>query len=163
MPVPSQGHYGFHSFPVVDWFCLFIYLWDLTFPLLDCSDFGNFVITLIKLFRWYIHLQNTLNSFAGIFIYKTHWTLSLVYSSTKHIELFRWYIHLQNILNSFAGIIIYKTHWTLSLVYSSTKHIELFRWCTHLQNTLNSFAGIFIYKTQTSITCPEHATFVFSK
>jgi hypothetical protein len=24
MPVPSQGHYGFHSFPVVDWFCLFI-------------------------------------------------------------------------------------------------------------------------------------------
>jgi hypothetical protein len=24
MPVPSHGHYGFHSFPVVDWFCLFI-------------------------------------------------------------------------------------------------------------------------------------------
>ena len=24
MPVTSQGHYGFHSFPVVDWFCLFI-------------------------------------------------------------------------------------------------------------------------------------------
>jgi hypothetical protein len=24
MPVPSQGNYGFHSFPVVDWFCLFI-------------------------------------------------------------------------------------------------------------------------------------------
>jgi hypothetical protein len=33
MPIPSQGHYGFHSFPVVDWFCLFIYLWVLTFPL----------------------------------------------------------------------------------------------------------------------------------
>ena len=33
MPVPNQGHYGFHSFPVVDWFCLFIYLWVLTFPL----------------------------------------------------------------------------------------------------------------------------------
>ena len=47
MPVPSQGHYGFHSFPVVDWFCLFIYLWVLTFPLLYCSKFGNFVITLI--------------------------------------------------------------------------------------------------------------------
>ena len=28
-------------------FCLFIYLWVLTFPLLDCSEFGNFVITLI--------------------------------------------------------------------------------------------------------------------
>jgi hypothetical protein len=26
MPVSSQGHYGFHSFPVVDWLCLFIYL-----------------------------------------------------------------------------------------------------------------------------------------
>ena len=38
MPVPSQGHYGFHSFPVVDWFCLCIYLWVLTFPLLDCSE-----------------------------------------------------------------------------------------------------------------------------
>jgi fumarate reductase subunit D len=48
MPVPSQGHCGFHSFPVVDWFCLFIYLWVLTFPLLDCSEFGNFVITLIE-------------------------------------------------------------------------------------------------------------------
>jgi hypothetical protein len=47
MPVPSQGHYGFHSFPVVDWFCLFIYLWVLTFPVLDCSEFDNFVITLI--------------------------------------------------------------------------------------------------------------------
>jgi hypothetical protein len=33
MSVPSQDHYGFHSFPVVDWFCLFIYLWVLTFPL----------------------------------------------------------------------------------------------------------------------------------
>ena len=31
--LPCQGHYGFHSFPVVDWFCLFIYLWVLTFPL----------------------------------------------------------------------------------------------------------------------------------
>jgi hypothetical protein len=33
------------SFPVVDWFCLFIYLWVLAFPLQDCSEFGNFVIT----------------------------------------------------------------------------------------------------------------------
>jgi hypothetical protein len=24
MPVPGQGHYGVHSFPVVDWFWLFI-------------------------------------------------------------------------------------------------------------------------------------------
>ena len=32
-PFLYQGHYGFHSFPVVDWFCLFIYVWVLTFPL----------------------------------------------------------------------------------------------------------------------------------
>ena len=37
---------SFHSFPVVDWFSLFIHLWVLTFPLKDCSEFGNFVITL---------------------------------------------------------------------------------------------------------------------
>jgi hypothetical protein len=47
MPVPSQGHYGIHSFPVVDWFCMLIYLWVLTFPLEDCSEFGNVVITLM--------------------------------------------------------------------------------------------------------------------
>ena len=35
------------SFPVVEWFCLFIDLWVLTFPLEDCSVFCNFVITLI--------------------------------------------------------------------------------------------------------------------
>jgi hypothetical protein len=48
MPVPSQGHYGFPSFPVVDWFCLLKYLGVLTFPLEDCSEYGNFVITLIS-------------------------------------------------------------------------------------------------------------------
>ena len=31
-----------------NWFCLFKYLWVLTFPLEDCSEFGNFVITLIN-------------------------------------------------------------------------------------------------------------------
>ena len=36
---------GFHSFPVVDWFCLFVDLWVLPFPLEDCSVFGNFGIT----------------------------------------------------------------------------------------------------------------------
>ena len=31
MPVSSQGHYSFHSFPVVDWFCLFIYFVYMSF------------------------------------------------------------------------------------------------------------------------------------
>ena len=47
MPVPSQGHCGFSSFPVVDWFCLFVDFWVLPFPLEDCSVFDNFVVTLI--------------------------------------------------------------------------------------------------------------------
>jgi hypothetical protein len=38
----KSGSLRFHSFPVVDWFCLFIYLWVSTFPLLDCSEFGSF-------------------------------------------------------------------------------------------------------------------------
>ena len=42
-----SGSLRFFTFPVVDWFCLFIYLWVLTLPLEDCSEFGNFVITLI--------------------------------------------------------------------------------------------------------------------
>jgi hypothetical protein len=47
MPVPSRGHCGFTSFPVVDWFCLFVDLWVLTFPLEECS-----VFKLIKLSWW---------------------------------------------------------------------------------------------------------------
>ena len=70
MPVPSQGHYGFQSFPVVDWFCLFIYLWVLTFPLQDCSEFGNFVITLI------MHTV-ILSNFFLFWIYKTYFTLEV--------------------------------------------------------------------------------------
>jgi hypothetical protein len=53
----------FHSFSFVDWFCLFIYLWVLTFPLLDCSEFGNFVIILIYKLNLSILKSPTLNDF----------------------------------------------------------------------------------------------------
>jgi hypothetical protein len=53
MPVPSQGHCGFPSFPVVHWFCLFVDVWILPFPLEDFSAFGNFVITLIKTYNYH--------------------------------------------------------------------------------------------------------------
>jgi len=43
----KSGPLRFPSFPVVDWFCLFVDLWVLIFPLGDCSVFGNFVITLM--------------------------------------------------------------------------------------------------------------------
>ena len=45
--IEDEFHFGFPSFPVVDWFCLFVDLWVLSFHLEDCSVFGNFVITLI--------------------------------------------------------------------------------------------------------------------
>ena len=48
MPVPSQGHYGFHNFLVVDWFCLFINLWVLTFL---CKIVRSSVILLLPLFK----------------------------------------------------------------------------------------------------------------
>jgi hypothetical protein len=66
MPVPSQGYYGFHSFPVLDWFCLFIYLWVLTFPLEDCSEFGNVVIILWNYREnLYFIFQDKLHYYAG--------------------------------------------------------------------------------------------------
>jgi len=66
MPVSSQGHYGFPSFPVVDWFCLFIYLWVLTFPLEDCAEFGNFVITLIN---GDVNIKHHLNNIRKLMFY----------------------------------------------------------------------------------------------
>ena len=45
MPVPSQGHYGFHSFPVVDWFCLFMFWLSL------CKIVRSSVILLLPLFE----------------------------------------------------------------------------------------------------------------
>jgi hypothetical protein len=62
MPVPSQGHCGFPSFPVVDWFCLFVDIWVLPFPLEDCSVFGNFVITLM-----HILTNNLISEISSIF------------------------------------------------------------------------------------------------
>ena len=47
MPVPSQGHYGFHSFPVVDCFvCLYTYEFWLSL----CKIVRSSVILLLPLF-----------------------------------------------------------------------------------------------------------------
>ena len=50
MTEPSQDHYGFHSIPVFDWLCLFIYLWVLTFL---CKIIRSSVILLLPLFKAY--------------------------------------------------------------------------------------------------------------
>ena len=44
----KSGSLQFSQFSGCSLICLFIYLWVLTFPLGDCSEFGNFCITLIK-------------------------------------------------------------------------------------------------------------------
>jgi hypothetical protein len=66
MPVPSQGHCGFPSFPVVDWFCLFVDLWVLPFPLEDCPVFGNLVFSLIYVIC--VFVQNTLCCVFALFV-----------------------------------------------------------------------------------------------
>jgi hypothetical protein len=97
MPVPSQGHYGFHSFPVVDWFCLFIHLLVLTFPLQDCSELGNFAITLIY------HLYNLkctcTTHIKSHFEVKAKW-FQHTYSSVYHIFIKK--IIFQSMLNTFT-------------------------------------------------------------
>jgi hypothetical protein len=77
MPVPSQSHCGFPSFPVVDLVCLFVDLRVLPFPLKDCSVFGNFVFTLICLMISYLRIKsyNVLN----YNICSTDWSFPLIY------------------------------------------------------------------------------------
>ena len=45
MPVPSQGHYDFHSFPVVDFVCLYNYEFWLSL----CKIVRSSVILLLPL------------------------------------------------------------------------------------------------------------------
>ena len=57
MPVPSQGHYGFPRFPVIDRFCLFMYLRNnnTVFEELELSivDFtGNAIMSFSFLFKY---------------------------------------------------------------------------------------------------------------
>jgi hypothetical protein len=58
MPVPSQGYYGFHSFLVVDWFCLFINLWNSLWKIVRSS-----VILLLPLLA---KLKSSLRKFYGL-------------------------------------------------------------------------------------------------
>ena len=78
----------------VDWFCLFIYLWVLTFPLEDCSEFGNFVITLIYILKcthlYCVHLGKL----------KT----SVIYNQTSIIR-----VHIKS--NFFFQLLLYIDPW----------------------------------------------------
>ena len=70
MPVPSQGHYGFHSFPT-DFVCLYNYEFWLSLCK-NCSEFGNFVITLIYpvLSGWF-HSDYDIMHFMETFSFRT--------------------------------------------------------------------------------------------
>ena len=113
MPVPSQGHYGFHSFPVVDWFCLFIYSWVLTFPLEDCSEFRNFVITLIQSTNSFTSFINVINLISLLGEAKTFFNptgfklpvLASIITGQFHYKLFRIMQHRDIFIFNFKTII----------------------------------------------------------
>ena len=91
------------------WFCLFVDLWVLTFPLEDCSVFGNFVITLIVKPSWKIVETGIIDTA----IYDT-WPLNLqaCYRHLKSVDvklvvigtqtsplsgMTRWFLHVSKI------------------------------------------------------------------
>ena len=128
MPVPSQRHYGFHSFPVVDWFCLFIYLWVLTFPLLDCSEFGNFVITLIyyniinKAFCYVLRGSNIVSIYYWYFIKTYHIEIQTVYDFNNIYTVmyyFTWFLRMKKMQG-------YRRFF--SLILENSKYLE--KWWT---------------------------------
>jgi hypothetical protein len=79
MPVPSQGHYGFHSFPVVDWFvCLYTYEFWLSL----CKIVRSSVILLLPLFNVRIMLF-CLSTYSFCYLY-----LFIAYQNKNHT--FNW-------------------------------------------------------------------------
>jgi hypothetical protein len=79
IPVPSQGHYGFHSFPVVDWFfCLYTYeFWHSL-----CKIVRSSVILLLPLFlvlsqtKWIERLLRGDLSYKATFSLSQGWPLN---------------------------------------------------------------------------------------
>ena len=70
MPVPSQGHCGFPSFPVVDWFCLFIDLCTLHTKTVPRSTLLHANKTTTKCIQFLnIYLRNIWNCWTGYTIY----------------------------------------------------------------------------------------------
>jgi hypothetical protein len=75
MPVPSQDHYGFHSFPVVDGFCLFIYTYE--FGLSLWKIVRSSVILLLPLFRTdHLKVKGPMNLFRSKQVFES----SVVYN-----------------------------------------------------------------------------------
>ena len=68
MPVPSQGHYGFHSFPVVD---CFVCLCNYEFWLSLCKIVRSSVILLLPLFT-----EDKI-----VLLYTYYWKMQLVLES----------------------------------------------------------------------------------
>jgi hypothetical protein len=65
MPVPSQGHCGFPSFPVVDWFCLFVDLWVLI-----SNEMLNDVMSKPRLFNPYLYSFSIFTLWKSIVYYR---------------------------------------------------------------------------------------------
>ena len=118
MPIPSQGHYGFHSFPVVDWFvCLYNYeFWlslfkivrssvILLLPLLFCSifDFTNSVVdhcmSFCPYFFWLLYCLS----------FDLRLLITPLVSPSSSLGLSPWLLWSSN----FTFTFIYVYHWTI--------------------------------------------------
>jgi uncharacterized membrane protein (DUF485 family) len=120
MPVPSQGHYGFHSFPVVDWFCLFIYLWVW---LSLCKISRSSVILLLPLM---VHSLSWLGTFTFLawYIHFPGLVHSLSWLGT--FTFLAWYIHFPGLVHSLSSLCTFSSIGGVKLVL--WRHIVNYHW-----------------------------------
>ena len=115
----KSGSLRFSQFPVVDWFCLFIHLWVLTLPLEDCSEFGNFVITLTE---YLYHRWPWIYSFCHQHIPALLPCYSLIY-----------YFAILTIVSLFVFFFLYFLYFLISIngFCLLRWYLQTFRWQTH--------------------------------
>jgi hypothetical protein len=96
IPVPSQGHCGFPSFPVVDWFCLFVDLWVLSlWKIARCSFILYFDLTTI----W--HIQSSLSCVEYVYLFtKSLIDMSFQPLGTKHCFMTKSEVRFTNNLKA---------------------------------------------------------------
>jgi hypothetical protein len=115
----KSGSLRFHSFPVVDWFCLFIHLWVLTLPLEICSEFDNFGITLTE---YLYHRWPWIYSFCHQHIPALLPCYSLIY-----------YFAMLTIVSLFVFFFLYFLYFLISIngFCLLRWYLQTFRWQTH--------------------------------